>query len=572
MLALSLVLALAGPPSWVDLTEVRPGQRGTCITEWVGGERRETAVEVVGVLDASGPERGTVLVRLLDPALEDGGVVAGMSGSPVWLDGKLLGAIAYGWSFAREPLAGVTPFAIMREISAFAPPGPLPPPTLEQLAALAAGRLDAVALLPRVPPFRLAGSLPVAVAGLPGGCQGWAAELLARVGLGPVGAAARGDAVGVPEAGEMMAPLLVWGDAIVGAGGTVTAREGDTLWAFGHPMLGLGSVRLPVAKARVLAVQRSFQSPFKIFAVGEPFGTLVADRPSGVLARVGPPPRGLPVEVEVRDGSGFTRWHFRVAEHPLLSPLMVTYVVNASLTTRAASAGDSSVHLRFRGRLADGQSLEISQAARSADAPARLASFAGAVTGVLCASELPHPPLAEVSVAVSRDETHAGASIEEVIPARTVVRPGETIAVEVRLQPFQAPRALQRLAITVPRVLAPQDIDLVVADGASWTEYLLKNRPSNPATFSQQLAALRRFEPSTTLVAALESREGSVGLSGGELSATPPSWAWTLGSGLGKAVSRLPTSILSVTRWAAPYPLEGASRITLRVRPPREVP
>lgn len=572
MLALALALTLAGPTPWVDPSEVRPGQRGTCVTEWTGGQRRESAVEVVGVMDATGPERGTVLVRLLDPALEDGGVVAGMSGSPVWLDGKLLGAVAYGWSFAREPLAGVTPFVTMREIGAFAPPGPLPPPTLDQLAALAAGRLDPLEVLPRLPAPRSTGSLPVAVAGLPGGHQGWGAELLARAGLGPVGTAAQGGAGGVPEAGEMMAPLLVWGDAVVGAGGTVTAREGDTLWAFGHPMFGLGSLRLPVARARVLAVQRSFQSSFKIFAVGEPFGALVADRPSGVLAEVGPPPEGLPVEVEVRDGSGLARWRFRVAEHPLLSPLMVTYVVNASLTARAAAAGDSSVRLRFRGRLADGESLEISQSARSADAPARLASFAGAVTGVLCASELPHPPLAEVSVVVSRDETHAGASIEEVIPTRTVVRPGETLAVEVRLQPFQAPPARQRLAITVPRVLVPQDVDLVVADGAAWTEYLLKSRPASPATFAQQLASLRRFEPSTTLVAALESREGSLALAGGELPAVPPSWAWTLGIGLGKVATRLPSSILSVTRWAAPYPLEGATRVTLRVRPPREVP
>lgn len=572
MLALALALALAGPTAWVDPAEVQPGQRGTCVTEWAGGQRREIAVEVVGMLDATAPERGTVLVRLLDPALEDGGVVAGMSGSPVWLDGKLLGAVAYGWSFAREPLAGVTPFAIMRRIEAFAPPGPLPPPTLEQLAALAAGRLDPLEVLPRPPASRPAGGLPVVVAGLPGGDRGWAAELLARVGLGPVGAAARGGATGTPEAGEMMAPLLVWGDAVVGAGGTVTAREGDTVWAFGHPMFGLGGVRLPVARASVLAVQRSFQSSFKIFAVGEPFGTLVADRPSGVLARVGPPPAGLPVEVEVRDGSGLGRWRFRVAEHPLLSPLMVTYVVNASLTARAATAGDSSVRLRFRGRLADGQTLEIAQAARSADAPARLASFAGAVTAVLCASGLPHPPLVDVAVWVSSEETHAGASIEEVIPARTTVRPGESLAVEVRLQPYQAPPVRQRVTIAVPAALAPQDVDLVIADGASWTDFLLRNRPAAPATFAQQLAALRRFEPSTTLVAALESREGTLVLPGGELSAVPPSWAWTVGSGLGKAVSRLPTSILAVTRWAAPYPLEGAARVTLRVRPSREVP
>ena len=139
MLALTLALALTGPVVWLDPQDVKAGQRGVCITEWTNGVRREIPVEVVGVLDAAAPERTSVLVRLEDPELEGGGVAAGMSGSPVYVDGKLLGAVAFGWAFAREPLAGVTPFATMRDIGTFAPPAPLPPPTLQQLAALGQG-------------------------------------------------------------------------------------------------------------------------------------------------------------------------------------------------------------------------------------------------------------------------------------------------------------------------------------------------------------------------------------------------------------------------------------------------
>lgn len=572
MLALALVLALTDPIVWVDPAHVTPGQTGICVTEWSGGQRREMGVEVVGVMDATAPERTTVLVRLVDPELGDGGVVAGMSGSPVWLDGKLLGAVAYGWSFAREPLAGVTPFSVMREIGSFAQPAPVPPPSLHQLAALAAGRLDPLELLPRLGDRSGGTAVPVAVAGLPAAQPGWGAEVLARAGLTLAATAAQGGPVGVPEAGEMMASLLVWGDAVVGAGGTVTAREGDTLWAYGHPLFSLGSVRLPVARARVLAIQRSFQSSFKVFAVGEPFGTLIADRPSGVVARIEPPPRGLPVRVAVSDGSGQTVWQFKVAEHPLLSPLMVTYVANASLMARGASTGESSVQLSFYGRMADGQEVRISQAARSADAPARLASFAGAVTAVLTSSILPHPELAEIHITMTRDETPAGASFEAVLPSRSTVRPGEVLSVTVQLQPYLAERVTQRIEITIPRHLPPGEIDLVVADGATWTSYLLKAQPTNPVTFTQQLDVLRRFESSTVLVAALESRDRGVAVPGGVLPAVPPSWAWTLTGGLGGSASRLATSVVSTTRWSSPYPLEGAARITLRVLPPREVP
>lgn len=572
MLALTLALALTGPAAWLDPHDVKAGQRGVCITEWTNGERREIPVEVVGVLDATAPERLSVLVRLEDPELAGGGVAAGMSGSPVYIDGKLLGAVAFGWAFAREPLAGVTPFATMRDIGAFAPPAPLPPSTLQQVAALGQGRLDPLAVLPRLDRGGAGGALPVAVSGLPGDQTGWGPQVLARAGLGPTGPAGQGDVAGVPEAGEMMAVLLVWGDALVAAGGTVTARDGDTLWAYGHPLFGLGSVRLPAARARVLAILSSYQSPFKFFALGEPFGTLVADRPSGVMARVEPPPAGLPVEVEVQEGAGVTRWRFRVAEHPLLSPLMVTYLANACLMARGTSAGESTVWLTLRARMADGLSLELSQAARSADAPARLSAFAGAVTALLAASPLPHPQLTSVDVSLRREEIPAGAVITEALPARTVVRPGDELAVEVRLQPYLQPASSQRLLLRIPAVMPFGDVDLVVADGAAWTDYLLKSQPPNAVTFGQQLDALRRFESSTTLVLALESREKGATMPGGVLSALPPSWAWSLGAGLGGAATRVPTSILATTRWAAPYPLEGAVRIPLVVRPPRETP
>ncbi|HNX49166.1 MAG TPA: SpoIVB peptidase S55 domain-containing protein [Thermoanaerobaculaceae bacterium] len=572
MLTLALALALTGPVAWIDPHDVKAGQKGVCVTEWTDGRRREIPVEVMGVLDAPAPERTSVLVRLDDPELAGGGVAAGMSGSPVYIDGKLLGAVAYGWAFAREPLAGVTPFSTMRAIGTFAPPASAPPPTLQQLSLLAAGRLDPLAVLPHLDHEGPGAAWPVAVSGLPGAQSGWGSQVLTRAGLGPAGPVGNGPVAGVPEPGEMMAVLLAWGDALVAAGGTVTAREGDTLWAFGHPLFGLGSVRLPAARARVLAVQASYQSPFKVFALGEAFGSLVADRPSGVMARIEPPPAGLPVEVEVREAAGVAHWRFRVAEHPLLSPLMVTYLTNACLMARGTSAGESTVRMTYRARMEDGQSLAMFQAARSADAPARLAAFSGAVTALLAASPLPHPKLTGVEVFLQRDELPAGAVIAEVLPARTVVRPGEELAVEVRLQPYLQPMSSQRLLLRIPAVMPAGDVDLVVADGAAWTDYLLKSQPPNAVTFSQQVGALRQFESSTTLVLALEGREKGVAVPGGVLSAVPPSWAWSLGAGLGGTVTRVPTSIVGSTRWAAPYPLEGAVRIPIVVRPPREAP
>jgi hypothetical protein len=566
----TLLITLATTLSWWNPAAVQPRQPGVCVTEWEGGERREIPVVVMGTLDATGPERGAVLVRFTDEAFTGTGVVAGMSGSPVYVDGKLLGAVAFGWSFARDPLAGVTPFSQMSEISAAGPEAIAPPPPLARVAALAAGRLDLEGLLPPVGMSGQRGSLPVAVGGLPQP-SGFAAELLGRADLAGIPAGATSTGAGVPEAGEMVAAMLVWGDATLAAGGTVTARDGGRLWAFGHPFFSLGAVRIPAARARVIAVQSSYQSSFKVFGVGEPFGTFVADRPAGLLAEVGAVPAGLPFTVALRDVLGEKAWSFRLAEVPLLEPLLATFLTNACLTARGAGNGESTVRLRLSADLADGTSVAVSQATRGADALARMSVFVGAVVGYLENSSFPHPPLAALRAVLERDERAVGAAVTEAIPARTSVRPGEELVVTVRLQPDRGAAARQRVSLTVSPSARPGALDLIVADGAAWSEYRLRTEGLTPASFADEVAQLQSLDSAATLVVALEAKERGVARPGASQPSLPPSWNATLALGLGvKGVDRLSTATIGETRWHAPYPLVGAFRIPLTVLPARQ--
>ena len=570
--ALLLPLILTAALTWLDPAAVQPGQKGVCVTEWSGGERLEIPVEVVGVLDATGPERQMVLVRLLGEHFAGSGVVAGMSGSPVYVDGRLLGAVAFGWAFAKDPLAGVTPFATMRRIAPGEDAAPAPAPTLAELAALGAGKAEPLAVL-RGMPSREGRQLQLAaVGGLPMP-TGFARELLDTMGLQAV-PAGRGDVPeGPPKPGDMLAVLLVWGDATIAAGGTVTAIDGNRVWAFGHPLYGLGAVRFPAARARVLAIQSSYQNPFKVFAVGTSFGTLVADRPAGVLALVGEQAPGIPVEVRVRDTTGEATWRFRIAEVPILEPLLVTYLSSACLTARGASAGEASVRLALTARMADGRGVTVRQAARGLDALARLSAFAGGVVGFLANSPFPHPDVASVEVQLERAEEASGATIVEVLPARTSVSPGEELVVTVRLKPYRAPAETKRLVITVPPGTPEGSLDLIVADGAWWSEYRLRAEAVVPDDFAGQLAQVALLESSTTMVVALEARDRGVALPGASEPGVPPSWAATLASGLGtKALARLSTAVVAADRVAGSVPLDGAVRVPLTVRPRPEVP
>jgi len=567
----TLLIALATALSWWDPAAVQPRQAGVCVTEWEGGERREIPVVVMGAMNATGPEREAVLVRFTDPGFAGSGVVAGMSGSPVYVDGKLLGAVAFGWSFARDPLAGVTPFARMSEISVGAPATPAPQPALADMLALLAGTVQPAAVLPALDPGARRGTLAVAVGGLPPP-SGFGAEVLERAALSGIPAGTSDGVAGVPEAGDMVAALLVWGDATLAAGGTVTARDGDRVWAFGHPFFSLGAVTMPAARARVIAVQSSYQSAFKVFGVGAPFGTFVADRPAGLLASIGEVPAGLPFTVRLRDHAGAVEWSFRIAEVPILEPLMAAFLANACLTARGATNGESTVALRLTARLADGASVTVSQATRGIDALARISAFVGAVVGFLENSSFPHPRLAAIEVGLDRDERALGATISEAIPERSTVRPGEALAVSLLLQPDRGEPERHTVTVRVPRTVSPgATLDLIVADGAAWSEYRLRSAGIQPARFADEVAQLRLLESAETVVAALESRDRGVARPGASQPSLPPSWSATLALGLGaKGIDRLSTAIVSEARWDSPHPLVGAFRIPLKVAPPRQ--
>jgi hypothetical protein len=255
----------------------------------------------------------------------------------------------------------------------------------------------------------------------------------------------------------------------------------------------------------------------------------------------------------------------------VLEPLLATFITNACLTARGAGNGESTVRLRLTAELADGSAVTVSQATRGGDALARMSVFVGAVVGYLESSTFPHPPLAALRAELVRDERAIGATLAEAIPVRTGVRPGEEVVVTVTLRPDRGEPERRRIAITVPPSARPGSLDLIVADGAAWSEYRLRTEGLAPASFADEVAQLRMLDSAATLVVALEGRERGIARPGASQPALPPSWSATLALGLGaKGVTRLSAATVAATRWDAPYPLMGAFRVPLTVLPPRQ--
>lgn len=550
---------------------IAPGTRGVCLTEMDGGGIERIPVTVLGTQGPTTPEGERIIVRLDDPRFAKTGIIAGMSGSPVYVDGKLLGALAFGWPFEREPIGGVTPFVRMLSLEGGGTetPGGGSRPTLAEIAQ---GQLDGDLgdlVLDWLAPWAKVsgGGLPLAMT--LGGSRSplahtWLGRYFARLGFA---ATSGGAGNGRPSQddrvrpGAMVAVVLIDGDANMAAGGTVTEVRGDKVWAFGHPFLGGGSVRLPLARAHVSAVLPNFNASFKFFTVGPMVGAIASDRSRGVFARLGAEAPMVPVNV---DASG-RAYHYRVARNRTLLPMLVAYLVQASHNAHGRRFGDQSLRMKIEVAYADGETARLEDAVARADAPASASALAAAVVGYLGASPFEPPEIESVNITLASEERDRSATLIEAVPERTVVRPGATLPVQTRWRVRRGKDIERRLSIRVPDYVTAGPLDLVVADGAAWTAYDLKARPLRPDSFADELRLVQRIVPASSVVVALERRDPGVALDGGTIS-TPPSIMLSLGAGLDGNVKTVAYGVAAREVADLGMPLSGALRLHLVVR------
>jgi hypothetical protein len=540
----------------VNLADATPGRTGICVTEMDGGERVEIPLTVLGTVSSGSPDGEMVLVRLDAPRFRETGIIAGMSGSPVYLDGKLLGALAFGWPFATEPIGGVTPIERMLEIE----PLPIVPPDaprLELAQVLAAandGELGRL-ILDRLLPDEMGSIQPLPLTVTVGGWAApstgsWLAESWRRLGwvAAPGGGATATAAGGVVSPGSMVAAVLVDGDVTIAAAGTVTEVRGDRLWAFGHSSLGAGTVSMPMARAHVVAVLPSLMSSFKFFTVGQPVGAIIADRRPGVLGRIGVDAPTLPITVRVDDRV----FSFRSLRHPVLTPLLVGYLAQTSQGALGRTFGEQTVStrvtLRYRGQV-----------------PATVgATFATAVVAYLEGSSYAPAELETVDIAIDTVEDLRTAAIVDVVPERRVVNPGDDLAVHFRLRRRRGPEETRTMTVHIPEGIPEGRLDLVGADGAAWTAYNLQMRPYEPSSFADEIRLVNSLIPSTVLVAILERQDVGMVIQGGSISA-PPSIVMQTQSALGPNLETVAYSVVAEVETEMPFPVTGAQRIPLTV-------
>jgi len=565
--------AIAGPSALpiIGVDEIRAGQKGYGLSVFAGTEPERFDVEIVGVLRNAGPELNYILARLSGKGLEKSGVASGMSGSPVFIDGKLAGAVAFSWPFSHEAIAGIMPIESMRRLSTVG--GGIPPaapPAPVNLADLRAGRIPKDLLqreLSRLQP-KVALDARAGVQWAIGGF-GEQSQALLRTALGsaaPAGLIAGGGPKDLILGGAVAA-VLAEGDFQMAVIGTVTDRYADQVLAFGHPFLGLGPIRVPMATAEVVTVLSNSYSSFKISNLGHTIGAFEQDRQAGIQGRIGQTAPMTPVTVRIAGvGVKPREYHARIADVPQFTPMLIGSSVLAGLDSASYTAGAQSIDLDARFRLRGHGDLRIRQSFDGDSAGTDVAAYVLAVAGYLVQNPLEQVAFDEIEVDVRQSPQPRAATLVGANADRTVVRPGDTVGLSLDLVAWRGERFRRSMQLTLPEDLPAGRYSLIVGDGSSVDAARLALEPSAPVTFPQALDFLRAIHSRRDLMVLGVYAGPGLSVAGEIMPRLPGSVRSLWSAAASGSATPLRSTIAQEVREEVDVPVDGAVRIDLEVR------
>ncbi|MFY9822541.1 MAG: SpoIVB peptidase S55 domain-containing protein [Thermoanaerobaculia bacterium] len=561
----------AGAQPTLPLNEVKKGQRGYGLSVFSGTEPERFEVEVIGVMRNLRPNISYILARLTGKGLEKSGVAAGMSGSPVFIDGRLAGAVAFSWPFSNEAVAGITPIDSMRTLSTFQPLPVAPPPPIN-LSELRSGKVPEALLtaqLSRLQPQLTSGAVP-AVQWATSGFGELSLGLL-RQGLGSVGAAGKaapGTVANDLAPGKSVSVVLVDGDFELAANGTVTDHYGDHVLAFGHPFLGLGPVRVPMAVAEVVTVISSANSSFKISNTGPIVGAFEQDRQLGIQGRIGAKAPMVPMSLHVaaQGGEKARDFHVRLADLPEFVPLLVGSTVLGGIESASYATGQQSLELVAHLRLQKYGDLEVRQSFDSENAGTDAAAFLLTLVNYLTQNPLQRVSFESFDVSVSQTDRPKVASLVGANADRTVVRPGQRVTLSLDLVAFRGDRFRHSLAVDLPPDLPVGRYSLLVGDGSSIDSARIALEPADPQSFPQALALLRSFHSRRDLMVLGVYAGAGLSVAGEIMPRLPGSVRSLWGAAGSGSVVGLRSTIAQEQRERMAMPVTGLVRVDLEVR------
>lgn len=562
--------ARADAPPFLDPDDVQPGMRATVKTVLRGTEITELTVEILSVVHDTGPDQDMILARAVGEPLESQGVSQGMSGSPAYVDGKLLGAVSTAWSFAKEPLLGITPARQMRNEAArgfrdeapsagkgprAAPPdprsAPRPPGTGAGMAPIGA---------------------PLVLSGFDSRVVALASEWLSPWGFTVTegGTAGRTQQGGAIEPGATLGVRLAGGDVDMTAIGTVTWVDGDRVHGWGHPFFQAGDVEMPLVTGYIHAVVPSQAISFKMGSGGDVVGTITNDRRSGISGRLGRMPKLTDFDLVIRDaGGGETKHHYEILRDRHLGPVLVGLVASSSLLAGEGLVADETVRFRQRLVLEDGRDTVVETMFTGEQTVEQIATLLSQATTAIAQNPFEDVKVDRIDAEIVLEPGIRAAFLTGVTLDDDTPRPGDTLTGTYALRDFRGGRSVHRFRIPLPETAREGRYLLLLADASTAEQYESERDPRSyrPETLDELLARIRRLARTDAVHLHLYRQSQGVQIDGKPLADLPASALSMMGGAARSGVAEdLPAEI--VHREALPVDtfVQGGHTILFEVR------
>ncbi len=531
----------AGPPmtneGFFPLSEVHRGLMGTAWTVFTGDKPEPMQVEILGVLrGARGPGHDMILAQLHGTKAEYTGVVAGMSGSPVYIGNKLLGSLSYRiGQFSKDPIAGITPIEQMLEVRDLPLDAARTLETAQDTKASVSS--DGMTFQAMETPLVMSGFRPEAIKLWQDKMAGTGLEMVAAGGSGSSFSGADGVDGHISEAaarsivpGSAISAQLIRGDLEIAATCTVTYVDPRQLLACGHPILQAGPVSMPMTTTEVVTTLASPLNAFKIVNTGETVGAFTQDRDAAIRGVLGEKAHMIPVHVAVHGPESARKLNFEVLDLPALTPqaLMVS-IYNALLQTNA-STSDTSYHVTGSIALEGYPPSPLDLWAPSGDgvpAPLAAALLTGESFAKLYSNGTRQGTVHSIDLKVEEIPRNLQVELESArVVSGDIVHAGDSIVVEATLRPWQQPARNVRIPIRVPDRLESGNLRVLVSDGGTVDRTMDQPRLApRPTDLETALAQARRLHPADQVYVSLLTPETQANMEGQTLSGLPLSMA-----------------------------------------------
>ena len=555
---LFLAVGLPAQSRLFPMEELRPGMVGIGRTVFEGDRLDEFKVQVIGVLrNVIGTKRDLILARLEGGPLANAGVIAGMSGSPVYIDGRLVGAVSYSLGeFSKEPIAGITPIAEMiedaalntprRPLARIDVPGPLTPENLQASLRQAfswvrpfaespadvqvLGNVNAglgTLLRPIATPLTMGGFDPSTVAPL--------TSLFREQGFVPMlgGAAqtivptASGGSSPRLRPGDPIGVALLSGDLELGATGTVTDIDGDRVYAFGHPFYGLGPTQFPLTRAYVLTVLPSLQSSQKIASTSDVIGTISQDRATTIAGRLGAGPAMIPITLTLSNRERGLRKTFNMAmvNDELFTPILAYTSILNTLQSYERQNGVGTFVLRGSANVRNHGAVAFEDLFTGDQPSAGAAASVVAPINFLLRNSFEGVQLEGLNLEIDASEQPRSATLERVWVDGTRIKAGAPVDLKVLLRTYRGEQLTQSVPVQIP-ANARGSVSIMVADASrlsQWESREMQVQPAQTRGVPQMIRLLNDARKNNRLYVRIVTRDGGAVVRGEPLAALPGS-------------------------------------------------